>query len=418
MKDPFKNALDQLNLALKHVEVKRELLGQLKTPDKVIKGKIKVKLDNGRLASFSAFRVQFNGARGPYKGGIRFHPQVNLAEVKALAFWMGIKCAVADIPYGGGKGGVRVEPRNLSEGELERLSRAYVRLIARWIGPRRDVPAPDVNTNAQVMAWMTDEYKRVKKARGLRVKGRVEATFTGKPVGQGGSLGRDKATAQGGFYVLEALLKKLKFKKSGLKVAIQGFGNAGYHFGRLAKRAGFKVVAVSDSKGGIYNPRGLDPEKVLAWKKEKGSVVGFKGAEKISNSQLLGLGVEVLVPAALENVITGKNASRVRAKIVLELANGPTTSEGDKILEKKGIWVVPDVLANSGGVTVSYFEWKQNLVNEYWQLGKVDDELKKQIEGAFEQIWQKAEEKKVALRTAAYIVALERILKAMGSQRR
>ena len=396
--ESIKKAGNGADLLYSHIEI-------LKTPQRVIEVSIPIIMDDGELKVFTGFRVQHNNVRGPYKGGIRYHPKVNLDEISALAFGMTIKCAVADIPYGGAKGGITVDPKKLSKGELERLTRAYVRAIAGFIGPDKDIPAPDVYTNPQVMAWFMDEYSR------LQGKN-VPSIVTGKPIEIGGSEGRETATALGGFYVLESLLRELKSKKKNLAIAIQGFGNAGMNFAKIAGRK-YKVAAVSDSKGGIYNPRGLNIEKVIRHKEETGSVANFPGAQNITNEKLLELPVDVLVPAALEGAITEKNALKVKAAIILELANGATTiMAGDK-LYRKGVIIVPDVLANSGGVIVSYFEWVQNLRHFYWDLQKVNARLKAQMGRSFKEVWDLARQHNINMRTAAYIIAITKLSKAL-----
>lgn len=378
----------------------------LKSPQRTIEVSIPVAMDDGSLKVFNGYRVQYNDIRGPFKGGIRFHPQVELDEVKALAFWMTIKCAVVDIPYGGAKGGVTVDVKKLSKHELERLTRGYTRAISGFIGPDVDIPAPDVYTDPQVMAWIMDEYSHI---HGTNIPGVV----TGKPVEIGGSLGRDTATAQGGYYVLQSILKKMKYKKKKVAVAIQGFGNAGMNFAVIAAAGGNKVVAVSDSQGGIHNKNGLDVKKVVAHKERTGTVVGFPQARDITNEELLEVKTDVLVPAALEEVITKKNASNIKADIILELANGPTTMEAQEILSKRKIVVIPDVLANSGGVIVSYFEWVQNIRHYYWEMEKVQANLKKQLERAADGVWEYMKKYKVDARTAAYIIAVNRIVNAL-----
>lgn len=416
MANPFKECIEQLNKTcdfLDKINNKTEKITYdevevLKMPQRIVEVSLPVKMDDGTLKVFRGYRVQHNDIRGPYKGGIRYHPQVDLNEVSALSFWMTIKCAVADIPYGGAKGGITVDVKKMSRGELERLTRAYTRAVADFVGPEKDIPAPDVYTNPQIMAWYMDEYSRIS---GVNTPSAV----TGKPVEIGGSQGRDVATAMGGFYVLEALLEKLKLKKK-ISVAIQGFGNAGMNFARIADEHGYKITAVSDSRGGIHNEDGLDIQEVMKHKESSGSVADFKGAENISNEKLLELPVDVLVPAALEGVITEKNADRIKADIILELANGPTTMEAGEKLFGKGKIVVPDVLANSGGVIVSYFEWVQNVRHFYWDLEKVNERLKHQITKAFESVWKVFAENKdkgVNMRTAAYVVAVEKLVKAL-----
>lgn len=405
MSNQFKEALAQLNKTCEIMNVEHDEVEILKSPQKVIEVSIPIKMDGGDLKVFTGYRVQYNNARGPFKGGLRYHPQVNLDEVQALAFWMTIKCAVADIPYGGSKGGITVDAKQLSKSELERLTRGYVRAIAEFVGPCKDIPAPDVYTNPQIMAWFMDEYSRI--------KGQNEpAVVTGKPVEIGGSLGRDTATAQGGFYVLENILKKLKLKND-ITIAIQGFGNAGMNFAKIAFEHNYKVAAVADSKGGIFNPKGLDMAKVIEHKNKTGSVINFAGTQNVSNEELLELPVKILVPAALERVITINNADKIKAGIVLELANGPTTIEAGEKLYEKAVLVVPDVLANSGGVIVSYFEWVQNLRHYYWELPKVRANLDKQINRATDLVWQYMQDYNVNMRTAAYIIAIEKIVKAL-----
>ena len=444
MVDPFKNYLTQIEKVDKVLKLEPSVKKQFKTPQNVIDVDFSVQMDNGKTKVFRGFRVQFNNARGPYKGGIRFHPQVNLAEVKALAAWMTIKCAVADVPFGGGKGGVIVDPKKLSEKELENLSRAYIKAIHQYIGPDLDVPAPDVNTNPKIMAWMVDEYKKARSASRL-ARSEYLATFTGKPIEIGGSEGRVEATGLGGFYILEALFSKifkhqtpstkhqatnskqfgnwdLKFGHSRPTVAIQGFGNVGYYFALFAQKAGFKIIAVSDSKGAVFVPNGLDPIATLDCKKKNGQVAGcycvgsvcdLSYGRPISNKKFLELEVDVLVPAALENVITKENADKIKAKAIIELANGPVTPEADEILTKRGIVSVPDVLANCGGVTVSYFEWLQNKRGEHWKKELVNKKLKKQITKAFKDVWHESKKRKVSLRDAAYILAIKRIVEAL-----
>ena len=383
---------------------------QLKSPDRVVEGEIEVKMDDGQLKKFKAFRSQHNNARGPYKGGIRFHHNVSKEEVMALSTWMTWKCAVTGIPYGGGKGGVIVDPKKLSEAELERLSRAYIELIADYVGPWVDVPAPDVNTTPQIMAWMIDAYENYLRKNKRPVQENPWATLTGKPLGLGGSAGRTEATGLGGFFVFEKLVEKLGLKnKKDITVAIQGFGNVGYWFAYHAHQAGYKVVAVSDSKGGVYDEAGLDPVKILAAKEKTGQLPG----KAITNDELLELDVDILVPAALENVITQDNAAKIKAKAILELANGPTSPEADQILFDKGVVLVPDVLANAGGVTVSYFEWAQNLQGYYWTKEEVISKLQPLMEDAFEQMWQMKESKQVSGRMATYMTAVKRVVDTM-----
>lgn len=416
MSDAYKQCMEQfgktcdvirgINKTSENIEITQSEIEILKSPKRILEVSIPVKMDDGTLRVFTGYRVQHNDILGPFKGGIRFHPQVNLDEVKSLAFWMTFKCAVADIPFGGGKGGITLNPKELSEGELERLTRGYVRAICHNVGPYKDVPAPDVYTNSQTMAWFMDEYSRI--------QGQNEpAVITGKPLEIGGSLGRDTATAQGGFFVLENVLEKMKVKKEETNIAIQGFGNAGMNFAKLAHNAGYVVLAVSDSKGGIFLEAGLDIEKVIVHKRETGSVIDFPGAKNISNEEVLELDVKVLVPAALEGVIDMGNVKKIKAKVVLELANGPVTIEAGEELFKKGSVVIPDILANSGGVIVSYFEWVQNLRHYYWTAGKVHERLREKINDATDIVWDRLKESDINMRTAAYVVATERLAKAL-----
>lgn len=401
MQNPFDNAMAQLDKVAKIKEFDQEFINQLRYPDRKVKISIPIKMDDGSQRIFHGYRVQYNNALGPYKGGIRYHHDTEIDEVKALAFWMTLKCAVAQIPMGGGKGGITVNPKELSSAELERLSRGWVRKLSDFIGPQKDVPAPDVNTTAEIMAWMADEFEKI-------TGDTSGAVITGKPVGLGGSLGREAATAQGGFYVFEALKKDLKLSDK-CKVVIQGFGNVGSNAAVIWSKAGHDVIAVSDCTGGVYNPKGLNIEKLLAHSKATGSVLDFEGAKNITNDELLQMECDLLIPAALENVITDKNVNKIKAKVILELANGPITSSADEILFKRGIPVVPDILANSGGVVVSYFEWDQNLRGESWTEAEVFAKLKPLITKAAKRVLKKSKESNTDLRMGAFIAALERI---------
>jgi glutamate dehydrogenase/leucine dehydrogenase len=384
---------------------------KLSQPDMVHETTLSVKMDNGSTKKFKAFRSQHNAARGPYKGGIRYHQNVSKAEVMALSTWMTWKCAVTGIPYGGGKGGVIVDPHTLSVTELERLSRAYARFLAPHVGPWVDVPAPDMNTTGQIMAWMVDEYQTIMAKKGLLLEDPL-GTFTGKPLELGGSQGRDEATGLGGVFVLEKLAQKLGYKnKKDVTIAVQGFGNVGYWFAKHAFDRGYTVVAVSDSRGGTYSENGLDPVKALTHKKAHTSVGDF--AKPITNDELLELKVDILVPAALENVIHKDNASKIQAKVVIEMGNGPVTPEADEILAQKKILLIPDILANSGGVTVSYFEWVQNLQGYYWPHAEVISKLKPLMEDAFERMWANTQEHKVDGRMGAYLTAVRRVVDVM-----
>jgi len=404
--NPFESAQTQIDLAVKIAHIESKYLNTIKEPQRIVDVKIPVKMDSGKIRIFHGYRVQHNNARGPFKGGIRFHPQTNMDEVKALATWMTFKCATANIPLGGGKGGIELNPKELSVKELEKLTRGYVKAIFDVVGPQKDVPAPDVYTTPQIMSWYADEYSKL-------AGEKTPACVTGKPVENGGSLGRDTATARGGQFVLTRFLKISDIKISAEKtVAIQGFGNAGENIAQLLHGAGFKIVAVSDSTGGIYDSIGLDPNEINKLKKKHSGIKSIPGAKIISNSKLLSLDVDILIPAALENVITDKNADDISAKIILELANGPITPGADKILSKKKIVVLPDILANSGGVTVSYFEWFQNIMDEKWSSEEVDSKLKKIMDKAINDIYKESLEYKCSLRQAAYILAIKRVLVA------
>ncbi|MEO8065477.1 MAG: Glu/Leu/Phe/Val dehydrogenase [Candidatus Doudnabacteria bacterium] len=403
--NPFKSAMRQLDNAAKALSLNKEIHTLLKHPARIIEVSIPVRMDNGETKIFVGFRVQYNDARGPFKGGLRYHPKVNMDEVKALAFWMSIKNAVVGVPYGGGKGGIIVDPKKLSVGELERLSRKFIDLIYKDIGPNVDVPAPDVNTTPQIMGWMVDEYSKL-------VGKFTPAVITGKPLSMGGSQGREEATGFGGVEILKLAAKALKLKK-GTSIAVQGFGNVGSFFAQLAVEAGFRVVALSDSKGGIYNPRGLDIKKIHDHKRERGGLKGFPGTVDVTNEKLLELPVDVLVPAALENQIHKGNAKKIKAKLVLEMANGPTAPEADIILRKKGIWVIPDVLANSGGVATSYLEWSQNLSGNYWSKAEVLKKLTSYMFVAWKGVVSAKEKYHTDFRNAAFILAINRIAQAM-----
>jgi glutamate dehydrogenase (NAD(P)+) len=404
--NPFKIAQSQLDEAAKFLELDSGTHEMLRWPMRELHVTIPVKMDNGKTKVFQGFRVQYNDSRGPTKGGIRWHPEETIDTVRALAAWMTWKTSVVDIPYGGGKGGVICNPKEMSEGEKERLARGYIRALGRFIGPKKDIPAPDVYTTPQIMSWMMDEYSKIT---GYNTPG----VITGKPINVGGSLGRGDATAKGGMYVLREAAKIKNIDLSKAKVAIQGYGNAGQFAHSLVEEMfGSKVVAISDSKGGIYSDKGLNAKKCIDVKLEKGSVVKSDG-DKISNEALLELDVDVLIPAALENVITEKNASNVKAKISVELANGPTTPEADKILHDNDCYVIPDFLANAGGVTVSYFEWVQNEAGYYWGLDRVYNELDEHMTKAFHAVHDMRVQKKINTRLAAYMVAVKRVVDAM-----
>jgi len=403
----FESAQAQLDEVAGILHLKPDVHAILRTPMRELHVSKTVKMDDGQTNVFKGFRVQYNNARGPCKGGIRFHPDETIDTIRALAAWMTWKCAVVNAPFGGGKGGVICNPKVMSSGELERLSRGYIDAIWEFIGPDRDIPAPDVYTGPQIMAWMMDEYSKL---RGYY----IPEVITGKPLAVGGSLGRGDATARGGVYTIIEAAKHLDIDLSSATVAIQGYGNVGSNAAILIHgMLGAKIVAVSDSKGGIYSKRGLEPRNVLKHKKETESVINFPEAENISNEQLLELGVTILCPAALENVITEENVPRIKAKVVAALANGPITPEADEILNHNGIFVIPDFLCNAGGVTVSYFEWVQSLDKYYWDEEEVHRRLSRSMLRAFQAVLAESSKRKVTMRLAAYIVAVTRVAEAM-----
>jgi glutamate dehydrogenase/leucine dehydrogenase len=418
MKNPYQSAISQLDKVADLLRPEFEdkdrfdqAVKILRQPQNLVIGEIALDLDNGQKKQFKAYRSQHNNARGPFKGGIRFHPNVSEDEVKALSMWMTWKCAITGIPYGGGKGGIEVNPKELSQSELKRLSEAYVDFVAQDIGPWLDVPAPDVNTNSQIMAWMVDRYQLLKAEQNELLENPL-AAFTGKPLEIGGSEARIEATGLGGVMVLEKLSQVKNWKPVETTIAVQGFGNVGYWFAKHAVDKGYKVVALSDSSGAIYDPAGLDPEKVKQAKQEKGSVSNFE-ADHLSNEELLELKVDVLVPAALENVIHQDNAKAIKAKVILEMANGPLTPKADEILADSGVLIVPDILANAGGVTTSYFEWVQNLQGYYWSKQEVIEKLKLMMESAFDQFWSCLQECEVNGRMSAYMIAVQKVIKAI-----
>jgi glutamate dehydrogenase/leucine dehydrogenase len=401
----FANALKQLETAAAVAKPAGETVTALQRPKRIFEVSFPVKMDSGSTRLFSGYRVQYDDARGPYKGGIRFHPQTDLDEVKALAFWMTIKCAVVGVPFGGGKGGVAVDPRELSAAELERLSRAYFRAIAPFIGADIDVPAPDVNTNPQIMAWFADEYNRY-------VGHQVPGVVTGKPLSVGGSKGRMSATGQGGLFVLDEFLRRNNQANKQISIVVQGFGNAGQHFARLAGERNYKIIAVSDSRGAITNSGGLDIQALIEYKNKTGGVASFSGGQQADPNHILETECDVIVPAALENQLTVDNATKVRARVVLELANGPTTPEADEIFATRRVTVIPDVLANAGGVVVSYFEWVQNRQGYYWSYDEVRNQLEQRLTTAYIDVQQEADTQNITLRKAAFVMALRRIAEA------
>jgi glutamate dehydrogenase (NAD(P)+) len=405
--NPFEIAQRQLDEAAQILGLDPGMHAFLREPMREMHVSLPVRMDDGSVEVFRGFRVQYNDARGPAKGGLRFHPEETIDTVRALAAWMTWKTAVVDIPLGGGKGGVVCNPKEMSQAELERLSRAYIRQVGRILGPQSDVPAPDVYTNPQIMAWMMDEYS-VLQGHG------VPGVITGKPLALGGSAGRMDATARGGMYCLREAGKALGIDLKNASTAIQGYGNAGYYAQLLGEELlGLNVVSVSDSRGGIVREGGLECDVVKKHKEKTGTCVGLAGTEPITNEELLELDVDVLIPAALENVITAENADRIKAKIVVELANGPTTPEADTILHKNGVYVIPDFLCNAGGVVVSYFEGVQNAYNYYWDLDEVQERLDRKMTSAFHAVHEMAQAKQVHNRLAAYLVAVARVAEAV-----
>jgi glutamate dehydrogenase/leucine dehydrogenase len=406
VKNPYEAALENFDLAADALELGRDMRETIKHPERVLEVNLPVRMDDGHIHRFKGYRVQHSTARGPAKGGIRYHPNVTLDEVKALATWMTWKCAVVNIPFGGGKGGVTCNPKDMSQAELERLTRRYAFSILPLIGPEQDIPAPDVYTNAQVMAWIMDTYSM---AKGHSVQGVV----TGKPISLGGSLGRNEATGRGVFYTVRTACEHLKIPLKGARVAVQGFGNAGSIAAQLLHSNGARVIAANDSRGSIYNKNGLDIPMLIAHKQRTGQVRGFPGAEEIRPQELLALECDILIPAALENAIHAGNAPEVRAKIVAEAANGPVTPEADRILEEKGVFLIPDILCNAGGVTVSYFEWVQDEQHLFWEAQDVYNRLEHVMHAAFAEVLKIKLERKVSMRTAANMLGIGRVAEAV-----
>ena len=417
----FQDALERVKRIGDNAGVGQEVLDALMHPRATMTASLPVRMDDGSTQYFTGYRCRYNNILGPTKGGIRYHWDVNRQEVEALALWMTIKCAVLNLPYGGGKGGICVDPKKLSAMEVERLSRAYVRAMADFIGPEIDIPAPDVYTNARIMGWMMDEYEAIK-----RVK--APGVITGKPISLGGSLGRDDATGRGAYICIKQLEKKHGWDPKDITVAVQGFGNGGYHAVRLLHADGYKVVAISDSRGGIYSPEGFDVESVYEEKQRsrevkavycQQSVCELVNHEKVSNEQLLELPVDILIPAALDGVIHKDNADNIKAKYIVEVANGPILGDVDHIIAEKGIVAIPDVLANAGGVTVSYFEWVQNRNGYAWTLDEVHERLNKMMVASFDATWEIAQEEGRSMRDAAYTLAMRRLadgIEAHGTQ--
>ncbi|MBD2187426.1 Glu/Leu/Phe/Val family dehydrogenase [Pseudanabaena mucicola] len=417
----FDQASERLAAAIVHVDISEDAIERLKSPKACLQVSIPVRMDDGTLKVFQGYRVRYNDLRGPTKGGVRFHPSVNMDEVKSLAFWMTFKCAAVNLPFGGAKGGVAVDPKQLSKAELERLSRGYINAIADFMGADVDIPAPDVQTNQTIMGWMVDEYSNIQRKL-------CPAAITGKPIAMGGSLGRETATGLGAFFAIETLLPLLKMQREQTTVAVQGFGNVGAAIADLLSKSGYKVVAVSDSKGGIYAKQGLDIPSIISYKNStksfqavycQDSVCSIVEHQTITNDELLELDVDILIPAALENQITKDNAANIRAKYIFEIANGPVTPAADAILAKRNIIVFPDILINAGGVTVSYFEWVQNRSGLYWTVEEVNERLKQSMVAETMRIWQIANQKQISVRTAAYVHALMRlneVIEAKGTR--
>jgi len=403
--NPYRMAVQQFDAAANKINLSEDMREILRQPKRELTVNFPVRLDSGRVKTFTGYRVQHNVNRGPAKGGIRYSPEVTLDEVKALAMWMTWKCAVVGIPYGGAKGGVICDPKRMSPGELERLTRRYATEISIIIGPHSDIPAPDVNTNAQVMAWIMDTYS-------MHEGYSIPAVVTGKPLSIGGSEGRNDATATGVLFVTRQAAKRIGMPLKGARVSIQGYGNAGSIAARLFHNEGCKVVAVSDTSGGIYNESGLDPAAVLRFKQERGSVAGYPNAQRVSVQDVLEVPCDILIPAATEGVITAANAERVQASIVAEAANGPTTPEADDILFRKGAFVIPDILANSGGVTVSYFEWVQDLQSFFWGVEEITQKLEVIMNRAFAAVAEKADQFSCDMRLAANMLAISRVAEA------
>jgi glutamate dehydrogenase (NADP+) len=414
----FESAVARLESAAQHVDIDAEALEQLRHPKTVVEVSVPLRRDDGSLRVFAGYRVRHDDTRGPTKGGLRFHPNVSLDEVKALAFWMTFKCAVVGVPFGGAKGGITVDPKELSRLELERLSRSFIGRIADFIGPDTDIPAPDVYTNEMIMGWMMDEYSKIK-------RGHVPAVITGKPLALGGSPGRREATGRGAYYCIKELERQRGWRPSAVRVAVQGFGNVGQEVARLLGADGYRIVAVSDSRGGIYNPKGFDVPSLIQFKNRtrevkavycKGTVCELVEADKVTNAELLESDVDILIPAALENQITGANAARIRAETIVEVANGPTSGAADAILNAAGKLVVPDILANAGGVAVSYLEWVQNRSGYYWELDDIRQRLAKTMAREFQAVYEISQAKGLDMRTAAYVHALTRLGEAVASK--
>jgi glutamate dehydrogenase len=403
MNNPWETAQQELEKAAGRLSLAPVLHARLSEPDRIVEVSLPLQMDDGSVRRFDGFRVQHNNIRGPYKGGLRYHSQVDMDEVKALSFWMTMKNAVIDVPFGGGKGGIAVNPKELSKAELERLTRAFARALSPVVGPQLDVPAPDVNTHGEIMRWFRDEYEQTTGTK-------APAVVTGKPLEYGGSDGRTEATGLGGIYALDEMLRLRGESLAGKRIAVQGIGNVGSYFARYAIERGAKVIALSDSKGGIVSEEGFtDIDAIERYKKERGTLAGFPGSREVGSVEVLTLDADIAVPAALENAITAENAAAIKATLVVEMANGPTTPEADRILNEAGKTVIPDILANSGGVAVSYFEWYQNLHDERWSKDDVFKKLEEKMRAAVGAVEKQSKDASVNLRDAAYLVALNRL---------
>ncbi len=399
-------AVRQLDMVAEHISLDSSIHKRLRRPARSYIVSVPIRMENGEVEVFTGYRVHHNTSRGPAKGGIRYHPDVTLDETTALAMWMTWKCAVVNIPYGGAKGGVACDPKAMSRRELQRLTRRYTFELINVFGPKTDIPAPDVYTNPQIMSWIMDTYS-------MSIGYAEPGVVTGKPIPVGGSLGRNEATSRGCVFVINALLRKLNRSVDEQTVAVQGYGNVGYHAAQIIHEGGAKIIAASDSRGGVYNPKGIEPKDLAAHKEESGSVVGYADADQITNEELLELDCSILIPAAMENSITERNADRIQAEIIAEGANGPSTPAADAILFGRGKYHLPDILANAGGVTVSYFEWVQDLERYFWSEEQINSSLERIMNGAFESVWELALREKKNMRMASYILAVKRVTEAM-----
>lgn len=402
----FEDVKKQIDSVSNIMKLDEKIVEFLKKPMRVLEFEIPIEMDNGEIKNFTGFRVQHNWARGPTKGGIRFHHEETLDTIKALAAWMTWKCAIVDVPYGGAKGGIICNPRELSKNELEKLSRGYIKQIVEYIGPQKDIPAPDVYTNSETMAWMMDEYEKI-------IGHSSPGVVTGKPIELGGSKGREKSTGKGVAITVREAAKYLNIELKNSKIVIQGFGKVGSATAEFLNEMGAKIIALSDSRGGIYNPDGINFSDAVEWKNQNGSFKGMQNCKDITNEELLELECDILIPAALENQITEKNVNNIKAKLIAEAANGPVTPEADKILNERNIFSIPDFLCNAGGVTVSYFEWCQNISGYYWTESEVYEKLEKIMSESFKEVFQFHKKENISMRKSAYVIALKKVVNAM-----